>query len=40
MATEFTAGSFIGRWVFAAALTFGTYNPSGYSYVGWQWASK
>jgi len=35
MATEFTAGSFIGRWVFAAALTFGTYNPSGYSYVGW-----
>jgi hypothetical protein len=35
MATEFTAGSFIGRWVFALALTFGTYNPSGYSYVGW-----
>lgn len=35
MATEFTAGSFIGRWVFAAALVFGTYNPSGYSYIGW-----
>ena len=35
MATEFTAGSFLGRWVFALALTLGTYNPSGYSYVGW-----
>jgi len=35
MATEFTAGSFVGRWVFAAALVFGTYNPSSYSYIGW-----
>ncbi len=35
MATEFTAGSFLGRWIFAAALTYGTYNPSGYSYMGW-----
>jgi len=35
MATEFTAGSFLGRWVFAVVLTFGTYNPSGYSYVDW-----
>ena len=35
MATEFTPGSFLGRWVFAAALAFGTYNPSGYSYVSW-----
>jgi hypothetical protein len=35
MATEFTAGSFMGRWLFAAALVFGTYNPSGYSYLGW-----
>ena len=35
MATEFTAGSFMGRWLFAVALVFGTYNPSSYSYVGW-----
>ena len=35
MATEFTAGSFLGRWLFAFALVFGTYNPSGYSYIGW-----
>ena len=35
MATEFTATSFLGRWLFAAALTFGTYNPSPYSYVDW-----
>ena len=35
MATEFTAGSFLGRWLFAVALVFGTYNPSSYSYVGW-----
>jgi len=35
MATEFTAGSFLGRWVFAVILVFGTYNPSGYSYLSW-----
>jgi uncharacterized protein DUF6524 len=35
MATEFTVGSFLGRWLFACALVFGTYNPSGYSYVSW-----
>ena len=35
MATEFTAGSFMGRWLFAVALVFGTYNPSSYSYLGW-----
>ena len=35
MATEFTATSYLARWIFAAALTFGTYNPSGYSYAGW-----
>jgi hypothetical protein len=35
MATEFTAGSFFGRWLFAIALVFGTYNPSGYSYFSW-----
>ena len=35
MATEFTAGGFVARWAFAAALVFGTYNPSDYSYVNW-----
>jgi hypothetical protein len=35
MATEFTAGSFLGRWLFAILLVFGTYNPSDYSYVSW-----
>ena len=35
MASSFNAGSFIGRWIFAAALVFGTYNPTGYSYIGW-----
>ena len=35
MSTEFTAGSFLGRWVFAIILVFGTYNPSGYSYISW-----
>ena len=35
MATEFTIGSFIGRWVFALALVFGTYNPTPYSFVSW-----
>jgi hypothetical protein len=40
MATEFTAGSFLGRWVFAAALVFGTYNPSGYSYISWLLAEE
>ena len=35
MAKEFTTGSFIGRWLFAVVLVFGTYNPSAYSYVSW-----
>jgi len=35
MATEFTAGGFLARWLFAAALVFGTYNPSDYSYFNW-----
>ena len=35
MATEFTAGSYLGRWAFAILLVFGTYNPSGYSYISW-----
>ena len=35
MATEFNIGSFFGRWLFAIALVFGTYNPSDYSYASW-----
>lgn len=35
MASEFTAGSFLARWLFAAALVFGTYNPSDFSYYSW-----
>ena len=40
MATEFTAGSFLGRWLFAILLVFGTYNPSGYSYISWLLAKE
>lgn len=40
MATEFTAGSFLGRWLFAILLVFGTYNPSGYSYISWLFAEQ
>lgn len=35
MATQFTFGSFLMRFAFALALVFLTYNPSGYSWVGW-----
>lgn len=35
MATEFRISSFFGRWLFAIALVFGTYNPSDFSYVSW-----
>ncbi|MFK8047588.1 MAG: DUF6524 family protein [Halioglobus sp.] len=35
MATEFSAGSFFGRWIFALILVFGTYNPTDYSFVSW-----
>jgi hypothetical protein len=40
MATEFTAGSYLGRWAFAILLVFGTYNPSGYSYISWLTAEQ
>ena len=40
MATEFTAGCFLGRWAFAAILVFGSYNPSGYSYISWLLAEE
>lgn len=32
---EFTLVSFLLRLLFALALVFLTYNPSGYSWVGW-----
>mgnify|MGYP001826849729 FL=1 len=35
MAKGFSAGSFFARWLFAAVLVFGTYNPTHYSYVDW-----
>jgi len=36
MATQnFDFGSFLLRFAFALALVFLTYNPSGYSWVGW-----
>ena len=38
MSKEFNAVSFLGRFVFAAALVYGTYNPTAYSYIGWVFA--
>ena len=35
MANEFNAGSFFARWLFAALLVFGTYNPTEFSYFSW-----
>lgn len=35
MAQNFNAISFLLRWLFAAALVFGIYNPTDYSYVSW-----
>ncbi len=35
MANSFDVGSFLSRWLFAAVLVFGTYNPTDYSYVSW-----
>jgi len=40
MAKEFTPGSFLARWAFAVVLVFGTYNPSGHSYIGWVLAEE
>ena len=40
MATEFTAGSFLERWIFAVILVFGSYNPSGHSYITWLLAEQ
>lgn len=35
MAQSFGFTSFLLRWLFAAVLVFGTYNPTSFSYVGW-----
>jgi len=35
MSSKFNALSFFGRWLFALALVFGTYNPTRYSFAGW-----
>ncbi|EEB78696.1 MAG: DUF6524 family protein [Halioglobus sp.] len=38
MSNEFNTVSFIARFIFAAVLVFGTYNPTDYSYLGWVFA--
>lgn len=35
MASEFNAGGFVGRWIFALALVLGTYNPTQWCYYHW-----
>lgn len=35
MAQSFGPGGFFIRWIFAAVLVFGTYNPTQYSWLGW-----
>jgi len=35
--TEFTVSSCLARWIFAAVLVFGTYNPSEFCYFKWIW---
>ncbi len=40
MASSFTFGSFMLRWLFAFVLVFATYNPSGYSYISWALSSE
>lgn len=35
MARDFNAGGLLLRWLFAAALVFGSYNPTEYSYISW-----
>ena len=32
---DFDVGSLLLRWLFAAALVFGTYNPTDFSYFSW-----
>ena len=35
MANQFSLSSYLLRLIFAVALVYGTYNPSGYSYFHW-----
>ena len=35
MAQPFGVGSFFLRWLFAAVLVFGTYNPTQWSWLSW-----
>ena len=35
MASSFGFDSFLLRWLFAALLVFGTYNPTDYSFFSW-----
>lgn len=35
MAVSFSISNFLGRWIFAILLVFGTYNPTSFSFVGW-----
>ena len=38
MSNQFNVVSFLGRFLFAAVLVFGTYNPTDWSYIGWVFA--
>jgi len=40
MASEFNAGSFLGRWLFALALVLGSYNPTQWCYFSWATAES
>ncbi len=35
MANHIGPSGFLGRWILALVLVLGTYNPTGFSYVGW-----
>ncbi len=35
MANNIGPSGFLGRWILALVLVLGTYNPTGFSYVGW-----
>lgn len=37
---DFDIGSLLLRWLFAAALVFGTYNPTEFSYFSWFFAES
>lgn len=40
MAKDFNAVSFLARWIFAALLVFGSYNPTDFSYLNWVFAGE